>query len=391
MKILRIISSMNPENGGPCQGLRNLIPQLQSLGVENEVVCFDSPEADYLGMDSFTIHPLGVAKGPYSYNENLASWLEQNLGRFDVAVIHGLWLYNSYGTYKAWKKYKKTHATYPKLYVMPHGMLDPYFQKAKERRLKAIRNSVFYALFERKVINNSDGVLFTCQQELLLAREPFKPYNPKAELNVGYGIQAPPPHTDNIDVAFFEKFPYLKGKQFITFLSRVHHKKGVDLLIDAYNILKEKYNMPDLVIAGPGIDTEYGKQLKQKVTSANIHFVGMVKGDLKWGAFYNSQAFILPSHQENFGIAIVEALACNKPVLITDKVNIWREIEEGRGGFVENDDLNGVINLLTRWQQLSDEEKIEMRGNAFNVYLSKFSVEFSSQNFKKIIESQLNG
>lgn len=389
MKILRVIPSMNPVNGGPCQGLRNLIPQLQKLGIENEVVCFDNPDAEYLGKDPFVIHTLGVAEGSYSYNKNLGPWLQQNFGRFDAVIIHGLWLYNSYGTYRAWSNYKKINETFPKLYVMPHGMLDPYFQKAKGRRLKAIRNSVFYALFERKVISNADGLLFTCQQELLLAREPFKPYRPKAEFNVGYGIQPPPRHSSDMDAKFFEKFPHLKGKPFLLFLSRVHVKKGVDLLIDAYHLISQKYDMPDLVIAGPGMDTDYGIQLSKKSAGiTSIHFIGMVKGDLKWGAFYNCEAFILPSHQENFGIAIVEAMACSKAVLITDKVNIWREIEESAGGYVENDDFDGVKKLLTQWHELPQDQKLIMGKNAFDIYRKNFSVEFTSQMLKETLESQ---
>lgn len=392
MKILRVISSMQPENGGPCQGIRNLIPQLQQLGSENEVVCFDSPDADYLGTDPFIVHALGAAKGPYSYNKNLATWLEQNLGRFDVAVIHGLWLYNSYGTYKAWNKYKKSHKKYPKLYVMPHGMLDPYFQKARERRLKAIRNTIFYALFEKKVINNSDGVLFTCKQELLLAREAFTPYRPKAELNIGYGIQPPPLQSEIINNLFFDKFPQLEGKRFLLFLSRVNVKKGLDLLIDAYLKLGENHEMASLVIAGPGIDSSYGQELIQKTAgNDNIHFIGMIKGDLKWGAFYNSEAFILPSHQENFGIAIVEAMSCSKAVLITNKVNIWSEIIEGGAGFVEDDDHSGVKKLLLEWNGLSNEEKITKGKNAFKVYKQNFSVASTSVKLKQILEQQLNG
>lgn len=391
MKILRVIASMKPENGGPCQGLRNMIPALNEIGVYNEVVCFDETDASYLGTDPFPVHPLGLPKGPYAYSKELDGWLQENMSRFDAVVIHGLWLYNSYGTYRAWKKFKKANIKYPKLYVMPHGMLDPYFQKAKERRVKALRNKVFYSLLEKRVINNSNGILFTCQQELILAREPFKPYEPKAELNVGYGIQPAMPRVSDMDDAFYEQCSSLsRNVPYLLFLSRVHHKKGVDLLIAAYRKLQVKFDMPHLVIAGPGIDdTAYGQELKSMAAGLDtIHFAGMVKGNQKWGAFYNCEAFILPSHQENFGIAVVEAMACSKAVLITDKVNIWREIKEGNAGFVENDDLNGTIKLLEQWTALSTKEKKEMGQDAYKVYDTFFSVKHAALRLKTILEKQ---
>lgn len=391
MKILRVIASMNPEHGGPCQGIRNSIPALSAIGVYNEVVCFDSPDAGYLGSDSFVIHAIGPAKGPYAYCAALQPWLLENMQRFDAVIIHGLWLYNSYGTFKAWKKFKAANATAPKLFVMPHGMLDPYFQRAKERKVKAVRNWMFWKLFERKVINGATGILFTCQEELLLAREPFSPYKPKLELNIGYGIPSPAVFTDDMATAFKEKCPEVFGKPYILFLSRIHNKKGVDLLVNAYNSLYNENNaIPALVIAGPGMDTEYGRQIKAAAGN-NIYFSGMLSGSSKWGAFYGCEAFILPSHQENFGIAVVEAMACAKAVIISDQVNIWREIKEGNAGIVSKDTQEGTVTGLAQWLSLSDTEKEKMGKNAYNTFKKFFSVEQAALNLKTIFEKYLNG
>ena len=134
MKILRIIPGMNPEQGGPCQGIRNSIPELQKLGVVNEVVSFDDPEADFLGEDAFTIHAIGKSKGPWRYNKKLVPWLLAHFNNYDVVVVHALWLYHSHAAIKAIQTFRKTHTKSPKVFIMPHGMLDPYFQKAKSRR-----------------------------------------------------------------------------------------------------------------------------------------------------------------------------------------------------------------------------------------------------------------
>jgi glycosyltransferase involved in cell wall biosynthesis len=378
MKVLYIITSMDPVKGGVCEAIRNTIPEMEKIGTHNEVVCLDAPNAAFIDKESFKIHALGQAKGPWSYHEALVPWLVDNMHNFDVIFIHGLWQFHSYAAYKALKKYKKSGSgNVPKMYVMPHGMLDPYFQKAAGRKLKAIRNWLYWKLVEGKMVNTADGVLFTCQQELELARTTFSPYKPKKELNVSFGIKAPPDFKPEMSKAFALSCPDVVGKNYLLFLSRVHEKKGVDLLINAYLKLKKEYsNVPDLVIAGPGLDTAYGKRMLELARdNAFIHFPGMVTGDSKWGAFYGCDAFILPSHQENFGIAVAEALACYKPVLISNQINIWNEIANAQAGIVENDTDEGAYSLLLNWINTDEREKAELRKNARDVYTGKFKAD----------------
>jgi len=398
MKILRVIWSMDPKEGGPCQGIRNSVPELAKLGVYNEVVSLDHPNSRFISNDSFTINAIGARSGPWAYNANLIPWLLENLMRFDVVIIHGLWQYHSYATFKAVSQLKKQshHASVPKLYVMPHGMLDPWFQKAKGRKLKAIRNWIFWKLVEGKVVNNSDGVLFTCNAELKLARETFHPYNPLREINVSYGIKSPPSFSVTMRNSFLLVCPEVKENPYFLFLSRINYKKGVDILIKAYSVVLQECisngkKLPKLIIAGPGIETDYGIQISKLVSesdllSQNIFFPGMLSGDVKWGAFYGCQAFILPSHQENFGIAVVEALACSKPVLISNQVNIWTEIEEANAGFIGEDTLNGVINMFRMWMNASEIEKEEMSQMARNVFDTQFAIEPAASQFLKGIQ-----
>jgi hypothetical protein len=154
------------------------------------------------------------------------------------------------------------------------------------------------------------------------------------------------------------------------------------------NQLTKDLEFPDLVVAGPGWDSDYGREVRAIIDEANrsialtehrtlnteprpgetaprqnsapIHAVDMLSGAAKWGALYGCEAFVLPSHQENFGIAVVEALACGKPVLISDQVNIWREIVEDGAGIAEADTEEGVEKLLRRFlagmRQEADEE-----------------------------------
>ncbi len=387
MKILRVINSMDPAIGGPCQGIRNIIPQLTAMGITNEVVSLDDPGQAFINNDPFVIHAIGKGKGPWSHNNKLETWLSDNICNYDIVIVHGLWQYYGYAVQKAFKQIKRKDTRVPALLVMPHGMLDPYFQKAKGRKLKAIRNWFYWKWIEGRLINRSDALLFTCEEELRLARTAFTPYQPSKELNVGYGIQAPPPDSADAREVFMQKCFGRNDVEYLLFISRIHEKKGVDILINAYlKLSATNKNLPKLVIAGPGLDTNYGKAMKQLAAqSGDIYFPGMLTGHFKWGAFYGAEAFVLISHQENFGIAVAEAMACSKPVLISDKVNIWREISDGGGGLVETDDYQGALALLTQWSEMDQSQKENMGRRAKNIYRQFFGIEGAAETMKKTL------
>lgn len=386
LKILRVIDSMDPSYGGPCQGIRNSIPELDALGSMNEVVSIDGENTDRSVEDSFPIHRLGPGKGPWGYSPNLLPWLKSNLSGYDVVLVHGLWQYYGYAVRKALVWLVAKNRKLPKFYIMPHGMLDPYFQRAPDRKLKAMRNLVFWNLVERRTVNSADAMLFTCQEELELARTTFSGYRPKNEINVGYGILPPQDVTDEEVRAFGQQHGLLSDEEYLLFLSRIHPKKGLLNLVKAYSaFLKTKNSLPKLLVAGPGMNDPYGTSVLNLVQNDSllknkVMFIGMVSGKDKWAAFTGAKAFVLPSHQENFGIAVAEALACKCPVLISDKVNIWREITEGKAGIVAEDTLEGTFSLLERFSRFSDTEIAEMKKNAFSVYRNHFTVKQAAAN-----------
>ncbi|GAA5118396.1 glycosyltransferase [Luteolibacter yonseiensis] len=395
---------MDPVHGGPCQGIRNSIPSLAKLGVANEVVSLDPPSAPFLGNDPFPIHAVGPAKGSWGYGAALVPWLVDNLPKFEAVIVHGLWLHHGYAVRKALSVIRRRQPAekVPRMYVMPHGMLDPYFQRDPSRRLKALRNLLYWNLMESKNVAEADGVLFTCEEELRLARETFRNYSPKREINVGYGVAAPPSFRETQRDSFQAAGAGLADRPYLLFLSRIHPKKGVDLLIHAFaSLVKERSagleGIPSLVIAGP-LDSIYADEMRALAADClaglppgeshpRIHFVGMLQGDAKWGAFYGCEAFVLPSHQENFGIAVVEALACGKPVIISDKVNIWREIDGAGAGMVADDSVEGTKESLSRWFSLTDAEKKEMAGNAMKCFTGHYRMENVAKTFAETLSA----
>jgi glycosyltransferase involved in cell wall biosynthesis len=410
-KALHVVASMNPKMGGVCQAVQTMIKGVSKHGIYNEVVCLD--EALFIIDNSFPIHPLGPGKWGLSYNSKLIPWLVRNLARFDTIIIHGLWQYHSYAVLKALKLFKSQQKFHygqnmqlPRIFIMPHGMLDPYFQKAKERKVKALRNWFYWKFVEGVVINNADGLFFTCEDELLLAREPFRPYLPKKEIVVGLGLEQPPEYSSCMRNAFLAKCPELKDDKYILFLGRIDQKKGVDILLEAYSqMLMQSFQLeqhvpkslnsscvPKLVIAGPGIGTSYGRNIVKLIQSKpglkeNVFLPGMLLGDVKWGALYGCDAFILSSHQENFGIAVVEALACGRPVLISKQVNIWREIIGEGGGIVAADTVEGTRTLLKKWLQLSEEKRNAMSKAAYSSYKKFFTIETATNRLRTAINS----
>lgn len=402
MKLLHIIGSMNPTSGGTGEAIRNATAAHRLVGIDTEVVCLDSPAEIFLKKESFPVIALGPSKTGWQYSKLLIPWLENNISRFDVIIVNGLWLYPGYAINKivqARRKNINKESKIPLVYIMPHGMLDPYFQRAGNRKLKAIRNWIYWQLIESKNVQAAAGLLFTCEEELLLARTTFKRYKPSKEMNVGMGIAAPPVFHKNMLEAFFEKCPAVKNRPYVLLISRINEKKGIDLLIAAYtHIYHTKAgtqpnstgeNTPCLVIAGPGLETEYGNKITQLASGSLaadcIHFTGMLQGDAKWGAFYGCDAFVLPSHQENFGIAVVEAMACSKPVLISNKVNIWREIEANNAGLVMDDTLEGTNALLLKWSNTSLSQKVSMGQRAAACFMACFSITQVAKNFLESI------
>src|SRR5215213_10142664 len=94
--VLHVIASMDPKMGGVCKAVRMIINGLNKLGIYNEVVSLDSPDASYLLLESFPIHALGPGRTSWCYSKKLILWLNNNYSRFDVIILHGLWLYNGY-------------------------------------------------------------------------------------------------------------------------------------------------------------------------------------------------------------------------------------------------------------------------------------------------------
>jgi glycosyltransferase involved in cell wall biosynthesis len=273
-------------------------------------------------------------------------------------------------------------------FVFTHGMLDPWFKYTYP--LKHIKKWIYWPWAEYRVLRDASAVLFTSEEERLLARQSFWLYKVKEKV-VSYGTKNPPMNKDQLREVFFQIYPQLREKRLFLFLSRIHQKKGCDLLIEAFAKVVPFDRSLHLLMAGPAnIDLQQAlmAQAERLGISQHITWLGMLQGDLKWGAFYSSEVFVLPSHQENFGIAVAEALACSLPVLISNKVNIWREIETDGAGIVNADTVAGTESSLQTWLSKSVAERSKMATQAKTTFDNRFTVEAMSKSLIEVIKSK---
>jgi len=382
MRILHVIGTIDPAAGGPTEVVRVLIEQ-RPEGSTAEVVTLDDPSETFVREAGFPVHALGPAKLTYGYSARLVPWLRANRTRFDGVLVHGMW---QYGGLAVWRT-MRGHVPYA---VFPHGMLDPYFKRAFPR--KHCKKWIYWALVEYWVLRAARRVLFTCEAEAELAKHSFWLHRWRAQV-VPFGT-TPPTGDETVQrEAFYAACPEARGRRFLLFLGRIHRKKGCDLLVDAFVKLAASDVGLDLVMAGPDAQN-WREELEQGATQVGvadrIHWPGMLRGDAKWGAFYASEAFVLASHQENFGIAVAEAMACGRPVLLSDKVNIAAEIAADGAGLMEVDTAEGVERLLARWIALPEAERKAMSERAHECFHRRYDMRQNVNTLLRLFEPAAN-
>ena len=304
MKLLHIVPTINPATGGVVEGMKQMVAATMKMGHEVEVVTLDSADESWLQNLPLLVHPLGPSKFGYRYSPYLIPWLREHATGYDAVIVDGLWQYHGYATWKVMRKMKVPY------FVFTHGMLDPWFKKTYP--FKHLKKWMYWPWAEYKILRDAKAVLFTCDEERVLSRESFWLFRCREKV-VSYGTVAPAGDPVLQREAVFKEYPILRNKRLFLYLSRIHKKKGCDLLIQAFAKVANRDESLHLVMAGPD-QTGWQKDLVELSRNLGIEnritWTGMLSGDLKWGAYHAAEAFVLSSHQENFGVVVAEALAC---------------------------------------------------------------------------------
>ncbi len=380
MRLLHVIHDLSPAGGGPQENLLQLAGGYRQVGIAMEALSLNAPDASFLSRYTFPVHALGPTSSSFGYNHAARVWLDQHAADYDAILIDGLWFYLGLAVRSA-----ALRASVP-YFVFPHGMLDPWFRRTYP--LKHVKKQLFWWLAQLRVMQDAARVIFTTEAEQQLAPQSFWPHRWHGAV-VPLGTSRPLGNKDEQRQAFLSAFPALKGRRFLLFLSRIHKKKGCDLLLEAFCEIAAKHPDLDLVLAGPdqeGLRASLEPIARDKGLGTRVHWPGMLEGDQKWGAFYAAEAFVLPSHQENFGIALAEAIACGLPVLISDKINIWHYVTEDGTGFVEPDTVAGTRRLLERWLALTPGEQAAMAARTDASFERRFSMTNCAARIRALVE-----
>ncbi|MGC3991457.1 MAG: glycosyltransferase [Chthoniobacteraceae bacterium] len=384
MRILHAVRTANPATGGLWEAVSQLARAHGKMGQSVEIVSLDAPDNPWAKADGLAIHALGVNESPYGSSPRYLPWLRENAPRFEAVICHGLWQYHTTATREA------LAGSATPYFVYPHGMLDPAIKQTYP--VKHLKKWLYWLAREARALSDARAVLYTCEEERRLAQKTFWPYRCREEV-VHLGIEEPPADEATQLAAFRERFPELRGQRILLFLGRLHDKKGCELLIRAFGEFLQSAPPSDapwhLLMAGPPASEVYLQHLQSIAATTcptgRVSFPGMLRGDLKWGAFRASEAFVLPSHQENFGIAVVEAMACGCPVLISQRVNIWREIETAGAGLCAPDTQAGTLSLLRAFATLNVEERVKMREQARTAFRTQFHIQRAAEALLKVL------
>ena len=386
LKILQLVHTLDPSVGGVAVAVLALSRGLARRGHKLDVVVLDEPDvvaavADRGPADNITVHALGSGLTSYRYSRTLWPWLRQHGGDYDRVIVNGIWQYLSFA---AWRRYAGSSVPY---YVFPHGMLDPWFKETFP--LKHLKKWLYWPWAEYRVLRDAAAVIFTAEEERFRARKSFWLYRCREKVSP-LGVEAPL-ISSNAKSEFLSRYPQLQNSRNFLFLGRLHPKKGCDILLEAFARFRSNDSI-SLILAGPdqvGWESDLRRQVTRLNLTNRVVFTGMLEGSMKQGAFASAEAFVLPSHQENFGISVVEALAVSVPVLISHRVNIWREIEADRAGYVESDDLAGTTRLVQRWIDTAPAEREMIRQNARRCFEQRFEINRAVDSLLQILNETL--
>jgi len=329
-KILHVIPSVGPQRGGPSVMVRTIARALAQSGMEIHVATTDDNGPDrscvILGTpqmeDGATFWYFPRQTRFYIFSWPLTRWLAQHVREFDLVHIHALF------SYAALPAALLAHRAGVPYIVRPLGTLNRWGIKNRRPWLKKLS----FRLIESRILKSAAAIHFTSGQECTEAAALVT--DGRAEI-IPNPLDASP-HSWPLG-AFRARFPHLEGRRIILFLSRIDEKKGLDLLLAAFAHVQQQCPDTVLVLAGSG-DPDFVATLRVRAAalgiSSSVLWAGFLIGEQKWAALADADIFALPSYSENFGNAIVEAMAAGLPVVISDQVGIHTEIAEARAGAV---------------------------------------------------------
>ncbi len=375
MKILHVSPSYVPayRYGGPVKATHELCRELARKGVDVTVFTTNLDGEKNLDVPLNTIqeiegvkviyHPVRFMRW-YCYSKDLYDSLKNNISGFDCVHINSIYLYPTLVAAHWCRKCKIPYI------IEPFGALDPAMIALKGE----LKKKLYINLIERRNVNGASAVHVTSLYE----KNNLMSLGFNAPITVvPRGINIKEYSADGAISNLRQRYPQLEGKKVILFLGRIHFKKGLDLLASTFKKITQRRKDVYLVIAGPDEDG-YADEVKKMFIRLGLGehtiFTGMLLGQDKLSALYSSDVFVLPSYGENLGNAVLEAMACSLPVVITNRVGLYTYIEEYKTGIVTGCNSETITSAILR---LLNEEALRrtMGKNARTLIEEQFNLD----------------
>ena len=324
--------------------VRNLACGLSRAGIETHVATTDDNGPETLQVpcgvpivqEGVTYWYFHRQTRFYTFSWPLGAWLARHVSEFDLLHIHALF---SYATLPAAFWAKRRGVPY---IVRPLGTLNEWGMKNRRPWLKRLS----FRLLESRVLEHAALVHYTSDQERV---EAAKLQVPAAAAIIPNALP------DSLHACpagrFRARFPQLKRRRVILYLSRLDTKKGLDILLRSFASVRRQVPDASLVIAGTG-QAEFVSGLKAEAAALGIEsdvlWPGFLADDEKQAALADADLFVLPSYSENFGIAVVEAMAAGLPVVVSQQVGIHHEIAQAQAGLVVSCDAGELAAALVQ-------------------------------------------
>ncbi|MCS3824342.1 glycosyltransferase [Salinibacter ruber] len=367
MNIVTTVNSLDPSEGGVPECVQAMFTHLAQVGVDVEIVTgrpnLDAPVLEPTHPAVTTTYV--TARGHVRRHARLWKTLSRRLAatRPDVVHDHGLWLPSN--IISAVETYRRgvPHV------VSPHGMLEPWAIQHRGWKKKA----AWYG-YQRTILERADVLHATAPMEAQNLRD-FGLSAPIAVIPNG----VPLPDT-------WKQEPSSENRRQALFLSRIHPKKGLPNLIEAWSRVQP--DGWDLIIAGPD-ENDHRREVAAAVEEHGlgdvVSFPGPVRGEDKWALYRESDLFVLPTHSENFGVVVAEALASGIPALTTTGAP-WRVLGEEDCGWWTEPKVDTIASALADAVSRSDEERLAMGQRGRGVVEERFSWAHVAEELRTVYE-----
>jgi glycosyltransferase involved in cell wall biosynthesis len=381
-KVCQVIACVNQNIGGPALSVTSLANTLTQYQIES-----------HLWTLNYTQHGVQLKPATVQFHSYPATFLARHFRGFqpianqglhqlarelDLIHNHGVWMFPNLYARQAAQQHQLP------LVISPRGMLETWSLNHSQ-----VQKRLAWLLYERE--NMRQATLFHATSPMEV--ESIRRLGLKQPIAlIPNGVSVPSIEQLPARTILSDQFPELANKRWLLFFSRLHPKKGLDLLLNVWKTLEAQFSDWQLVIAGPDL-SGYQAKLLSLVEALNLHrvtFTGMISGETKASALGNADLFVLPSHSENFGIAIAESLSYAVPVIATQGTP-WQDLQKYNCGWWIENTATKLTQTLIEAMQLSDQQRRSMGLNGRTWVTTRHSWDAIAHSMSEVYRWILNG